>query len=401
MPRAGWLAILKRSVREFKHDDVTDRAAALTYYGVLALFPAVLVLVSILGLLGKSTTQQVLDNLGQVAQAGAHLPEGCRHPGAGQGRHGQHRSDHRPGNRRVVRLGLCRGLHARFERHLRRRRRPPDLEDRSVRLVTTVALVVMLVIAAAIVVLTGPIANQVGTAFGIGSTAVLIRDIVKWPVLLIIVSMMISLLYKASPNVRQPAFRWISAGGVVAVVIWLIASGLFAVYVSFSGSYNKTYGALATVIIFLVWLWISNIAILLGAEFNAEAQRERAIRAGLPEDAEPFAELRDTANSMTGRNAGSNKSSAPGTGPWIQAADIPTGRGSGAVLPLAGRIQRSPARTVRVTHCRAARKLGIAELQPVTSGVRVRLSCSDDAYRVDRRGADGVADVREPGPGRL
>ena len=111
--------------------------------------------------------------------------------------------------------------------------------------------------------------------------------------LLIIVSVMFSLLYKASPNVRQPAFQWVSAGGILAVIIWLIASGLFAVYVSFSGSYNKAYGSLVTVIIFLVWLWISNIAILLGAEFNAEVQRERAIRAGLPEDVESFAELRD------------------------------------------------------------------------------------------------------------
>jgi membrane protein len=152
----------------------------------------------------------------------------------------------------------------------------------------------MIVIAAAIVVLTGPIASQVGKAFGIGSTAVLIWDIVKWPVLLIIVSAMISLLFKASPNVRQPGFRWVTAGGVIAVVIWLAASGLFAVYVSFAGSYNKTYGSLATVIIFLVWLWVSNVAILLGAEFNAEAQRERAIRAGLPDDVEPFSELRDT-----------------------------------------------------------------------------------------------------------
>src|SRR5438270_6679661 len=163
-----------------------------------------------------------------------------------------------------------------------------------VRLLTTLALVIMLVIAAAIVVLTGPIASQVGTAFGIGHAAVLIWGIAKWPVLVIIVSAMFSLLYKASPNVRQPAFRWISAGGILAVILWLIASGLFAVYVSFSGSYNKTYGSLATVIIFLVWLWISNVAILLGAEFNAETQRERAIRAGLPEDVEPFAELRDT-----------------------------------------------------------------------------------------------------------
>jgi membrane protein len=105
---------------------------------------------------------------------------------------------------------------------------------------------------------------------------------------------MFSLLYKASPNVKQPGFRWITPGGVIAVVAWIIASAAFALYVAFSGSYNKTYGSLATVIVFLVWLWISNIAILLGAEFNAETQRERAIRGGMPADLEPFAELRDT-----------------------------------------------------------------------------------------------------------
>lgn len=194
----------------------------------------------------------------------------------------------------------------------------------------------MLVIAAAIVVLTGPIANQVGTAFGIGSTAVLIWDIVKWPVLLVIVSVMISLLYKASPNVRQPSFRWVSAGGGVAVVIWLIASGLFAVYVSFAGSYNKTYGSLATVIIFLVWLWISNIAILLGAEFNAEAQRERAIRAGLPDDAEPFAELRDTRKLDDPENTGSNEPRAPATRPLARNVKYPRSLRPGS----AGRDER-------------------------------------------------------------
>ena len=157
------------------------------------------------------------------------------------------------------------------------------------RLVTTLALVVMLLAALVMVVVTGPIASQVGKAFGIGDTAVLIWNIVKWPVLLVVVSLMFSLLYAVAPNVKQPKFRWITPGGVLAVVIWLIASALFAVYVSLSGSYNKTYGALATVIIFLVWLWITNIAILLGAEFNAEiaararhpgrhARRSRAVR---------------------------------------------------------------------------------------------------------------------------
>jgi membrane protein len=295
MPKAGWLAILKRSIREFKHDNITDRAAALTYYGVLALFPAALVLVSILGLLGKSTTQQVLSNLGQVAPGGVHtfLKNVVTQV---QGKAGAAGVAGIIGI--VVALWSASSYVAAFMRAANAiydvDEGRPIWKTGPVRLLTTVALVIMLVFAAAIVVLTGPIANQVGTAFGIGHTAVLIWDIAKWPVLVIIVSVMITLLYKASPNVRQPGFRWVTVGGIIAVLIWLIASGLFAVYVSFSGSYNKTYGSLATVIIFLVWLWISNIAILLGAEFNAEAQRERAIRAGLPEDLEPFAELRDT-----------------------------------------------------------------------------------------------------------
>jgi membrane protein len=151
----------------------------------------------------------------------------------------------------------------------------------------------MLVISALIVVLTGSIAKQVGHALGIGNTAVLVWDIAKWPVLLVLVSVLFSLLYWACPNVRQPGFRWITPGGALAVVVWLIASGAFALYVSFAGSYNKTYGSLATVIIFLVWLWITNIAILLGAEFNAETEHQRAIQAGLSEQVEPFVAVRD------------------------------------------------------------------------------------------------------------
>jgi membrane protein len=297
MPRSGWIAILKRSVREFKHDDVTDRAAALTYFGVLALFPAMLVLVSILGLLGKSTTQKVLTNLGQIAPGGV---QSFLHGVVSQvqGKAGAAGIAGIIGI--VVALWSASGYVAAF---MRASNAIYDVDEGRpiwktvpVRLGTTIALVIMLVIAVAIVVLTGPVANQVGTAFGIGHAAVLTWDIAKWPVLVVIVSMMLSLLYKASPNVRQPAFRWISAGGIVAVVIWLIASGLFAVYVSFSGSYNKTYGSLATVIIFLVWLWISNLAVLLGAEFNAELDRGRAIEEGHPPDREPFAELRDDRN---------------------------------------------------------------------------------------------------------
>jgi membrane protein len=295
IPKSGWLSILKRSVKEFKHDDITDRAAALTSYGVLALFPAMLVLVSVLGLLGKSTTNTILDNLGQVAPGSV---KSFLHSVITQvqGKGGT------AGIAGIIGLVLAlwsasgyvaafmRAANAIYEVDEGR----PIWKTAPVRLLTTLALVIMLLVAAAIVVLTGPVAKQVGGAFGIGSTAVLVWDIAKWPVLIVLVSMMVTLLYKATPNVKQPSFKWVSAGGVLAVVIWIIASALFAVYVSFSGSYNKTYGSLATVIVFLVWLWITNIAILLGAEFNAETQRERALRAGLPEDVEPYAEVRDT-----------------------------------------------------------------------------------------------------------
>ena len=295
MPKAGWLTILKRALKQFKHDDVTDRAAALTYYGVLAIFPGVLALVSILGLLGRSTTNKVLNNIEQIAPSGvtSFLKTVVTQV---QGKAGA------AGIAFIVGLalalwsasgyvaGFMRASNAIYDVDEGR----PIWKTAPVRLLVTLALVIMLAASALMVVLTGTIANQVGKAFGIGHTAVVVWDIAKWPVLFVIVSLMFALLYRACPNVKQPGMRWITLGGFIAVVVWLVASALFAVYVAFSGSYNKTYGSLATVIVFLVWLWITNIAILLGAEFNAETQRERAIRAGLPEDVEPFAPLRDT-----------------------------------------------------------------------------------------------------------
>jgi membrane protein len=147
------------------------------------------------------------------------------------------------------------------------------------------------------VVLTGPLAEQIGNIIGLGSTAVTIWDIAKWPVLLLIVSLMFAFMYWAAPNVKHPKFQWVSPGGVLAVVLWLIASAAFAFYVASFGSYNKTYGSLGGVIVFLIWLWISNIAILLGAEFNAELERGRQIAAGHPAEREPFLPPRDPARS--------------------------------------------------------------------------------------------------------
>src|SRR5213076_1467475 len=150
----------------------------------------------------------------------------------------------------------------------------------------TFLMVILMAASAIAVVVTGGLAGQVGKLLGVGHTAIQVWDIAKWPVLVVLVSVMVAVLYWSAPNVKQPGFRWISAGSVLAVVIWIIASAAFAIYVANFGSYNKTYGSLGGVIVFLIWLWLSNIAILLGAEFNAELERGRQIEAGHPADRE-------------------------------------------------------------------------------------------------------------------
>jgi membrane protein len=162
-----------------------------------------------------------------------------------------------------------------------------------VRVGVTIALLIMLAIVAIGVTVTGGLADQVGKLLGIGGTAVTVWDIVKWPVILLVVMTMLALLYWAAPNVKHPRFRWVSPGGIAGVVLWLIASAGFALYVANFASYNKTYGSLGGVIVFLTWLWITNLVILLGAEFNAEMERSRQMAAGLPEGKEPYLPLRD------------------------------------------------------------------------------------------------------------
>jgi membrane protein len=163
-----------------------------------------------------------------------------------------------------------------------------------IRLGVTIVTMLGLIIAALMVVFTGSLAEQAGRAIGAGGLALTTWSIAKWPVLVILVSLLFALLYWAAPNARPGGFRWVTPGGVLAVLIWLAASAGFALYVTNFSSYNKTYGSLAAVIVFLVWLWITNIAILLGAEFDAELQRSRAIRAGHAETDEPYVDLRDT-----------------------------------------------------------------------------------------------------------
>jgi membrane protein len=162
-------------------------------------------------------------------------------------------------------------------------------------LVTLVSLILVALVALALV-LTGPAAEAVGNAIGLGSTAVLVWDIVKWPVILAVVVIIVAVLYYATPNVKQPKFRWISIGALFAIVVWVIASAAFGFYVSNFGSYNKTYGALAGAVVFLLWLWLTNLALLFGAELDAELERGRELQAGLPAEKTVQLPPRDTKN---------------------------------------------------------------------------------------------------------
>ncbi|WP_405430214.1 YihY/virulence factor BrkB family protein [Micromonospora sp. NBC_00617] len=309
LPGSGWKAALRRTVTEFQDDSLTDWAAALTYYGVLSIFPGLLVLISILGLLGTSTTEGVKDTVNQAVpnESIQKIIEDAINQAQGSG-----------GLASVAAIiGLlaafwsASGYIAAFMRASNTIYDVPEgrpiWKTLPIRVGVTAVIGVLLLACAVIVVFTGRLAELVGNAVGLGSTAVTVWDVAKWPMLLLLVSLMFAILYWASPNARHGGFRWVSPGGVLAVVIWLVISGLFALYVSNFGSYNKTYGALAGVIIFLVWLWLSNLAILLGAEFDAELERGRAISAGHSVDDEPYLELRDDRKLRKKRNSAAKR----------------------------------------------------------------------------------------------
>jgi membrane protein len=283
LPAHGWWATLKRTLSEFRDDNLTDWAAALTYYAVLSLFPALLVLVALLGLFGQypQTSNSLLDIVGKLGPASA--VDTVRGPIEGVVRA-------KGGAGALLGVGLVgaiwsasgylgaffRASNIVYEIDEGR----PFWKLRPLQIAMTVVMTLLLALVAIAIVVTGPLASAIGDVIGVGSTAVTLWDWLKWPVLVAVVLCMIAVLYYASPNIRQPAFRWISPGSLVALVAWAVASLLFGLYVSRFGSYNKTYGTLGGMIIFLIWLWISNLALLFGIEFNAELERSRELAAG-------------------------------------------------------------------------------------------------------------------------
>jgi len=285
LPRRSWWPMLKRTVNEFREDNLTDWAAALTYYAVLAIFPALIALVSILGLVGPSATDPLIDNLTELTPGPANeiITNAVDEITADQGTAGV-----------AFVLGLlgalwsASGFVGAFSRasnviyEIEEGR--SFLKLRPQQLAITFVLIVLLAATALAVVISGPLAERVGDVVGAGEEAVTIWGIAKWPVMALAVIAIFAILYYAAPNVRQPGFRWITPGGVLALVLWLLSSAAFALFVANFSSYNATYGSIAGVIVFLVWLWISNLALLLGAEMNAELERSRELEAGVPEE---------------------------------------------------------------------------------------------------------------------
>ena len=277
--------VLRRTVTEFSEDNLTDWAAALTYYGLLALFPALIALVSIVGLFAdpKSTAQKITEIVTQIGPAsGAQTFSGpIKSITSNQSAAGI-----------LFVVGLlgalwsASGYVGAFIRASNIIYETPEGRPiwklRPLQMLVTLVIVLLVAILALSLVLTGPVVDAVAGPLGIGSTATTIWDIAKWPVMLVIVMTIISVLYYSAPNVKVRGFKWVTPGSVLAVVVWLIASALFALYVANFGSYDKTYGTLGGVVAMLVWLWITNLAILFGQQLNAERERRHELAEGVP-----------------------------------------------------------------------------------------------------------------------
>ena len=286
IPAPGWKAVLRRTVKEFSNDNLTDWAAALTYYAVLALFPAMIVLVALVGIFGQypQTTDALIGILrdvgvdkGALDSVSTTINDVVKNKG---------------GAGALLGVGLLgalwsasgyigafmRASNAIFEKPEGR----PIWKLRPLQVAVTMVMMLLFAVSLIAIVVTGPLAEAVGNTIGLGGTAVTVWNIAKWPVLALVMSVMLAILYYWAPNAKLPKFQWISAGAVLALIVWVVASAAFFFYAKNFGSYNKTYGSLGLAITMLVWLWLTNIAILFGQELNAEIERGRELAAGKP-----------------------------------------------------------------------------------------------------------------------
>ncbi len=278
-----WKYIVRKTVREFGKDECIDAAAALTFYAVLAIFPATLAMISLVSLIGhgRSTTAAligVVEDLGPAAVA-----DTLREPVLELGRS--------PSVGWALALGLggaiwsASGYIGAFGRAMNHVYEVPEGRPfwklRPTMLLITLAAVVLMGLVGVGLVVSGPVARDLGAAIGLQDTTVTIWNIAKWPVLLAMIILVVALLYYATPNVRHPRFRWMSPGSVIAIVTWVLASFGLSFYVGRIAKYGDTYGSLAGVVVFLLWIYVSNLALLFGAEVDAEVERGRELQAGI------------------------------------------------------------------------------------------------------------------------
>jgi len=283
LTKRSWIYVLRKTVSEFGDDHCTDLAAALTYYAVLSLFPAAIAVISLLGVVGQGKTS--VDNVIKVITplvststldtVRPALEQVATSPGAGIGL--------------VVGLlgalwsasgyvgAFGRAMNTVYEIDEGR----PFWKLRPLTLLVTLVALFLAVCVLLMLVVSGPLAASIGDVIGLGSQAVTAWNIARWPVLVLFVVVIVATLYYATPNVKQPKFRWLSLGAVVAIVVWILASVAFAFYVATFGSYNQTYGSLAGAVVGLLWLWITNLALLFGAELDSELERGRELQAGI------------------------------------------------------------------------------------------------------------------------
>jgi membrane protein len=298
LTKRSWFYVLRKTWREFGDDECTDVAAALTFYSVLSIFPAAIALLSVLGVVGQAersvdtvvdvleplvsestlgTVRPVLETLAESQSAGLLLVVGL-----------------------LAALWSASGYVGAFGRAMNRvyeiGEGRPIWKLRPLQVLITVVCILLLAVALVILAISGPLAESIGDVVGVGDAVVTIWGIAKWPVLAFVAVVIVALLYYSTPNVKQPRFRWLSVGAVAALVIWALASVVFSFYVANFGSYNKTYGSLAGVVLALLFLWIGNLALLFGAELDSELERGRELQAGMVAEEELQLPARDTRN---------------------------------------------------------------------------------------------------------
>ena len=290
--------VLRKTVREFSDDQCTDQAAALTYYAVLAIFPAALALTSVLGLVGEAdrAVQTILDVLQPLVSDSTLEAVEPVLVGMTQSQ--------TAGFTFVVgllgALWSASGYVGAFGRAMNRiyeiDEGRPFWKLRPLQVLITMMAIILSALVLMMLVVSGPLAESIGDIVGLGSAALTAWSILKWPLLGVVVMLVVALLYYSTPNVKQPKFKWISVGAAIAILIWVIASIAFAFYVANFSSYDKTYGSIAGVIVALLWLWITNLSLLFGAEIDSELERGRELQAGIPAEEELQLPVRDTRN---------------------------------------------------------------------------------------------------------